>query len=96
MRGTLRMPFAYCLDEGSLTLDELDYIVFYEKPFVKFERLLETYLAFAPWDLPRSAWLCHCGSSRNCSRRTFLASGSKRRRPALTGSVTTAVRRASP
>ncbi len=38
----------YCLDEGGLRLDELDYIVFYEKPFVKFERLLETYLAFAP------------------------------------------------
>ena len=38
----------YCLDEGSLTLDELDLVVFYEKPFVKFERLLETYLAFAP------------------------------------------------
>jgi carbamoyltransferase len=38
----------YCLDEGGLALDHLDYIVFYEKPFVKFERLLETYLAFAP------------------------------------------------
>ena len=38
----------YCLEEGGLTLDELDYVVFYEKPFVKFERLLETYLAFAP------------------------------------------------
>ena len=38
----------YCLDEGGLSLDELDYIVFYEKPFLKFERLLETYLAFAP------------------------------------------------
>src|SRR6266849_1989575 len=38
----------YCLDEGGLTLDDLDYVVFYEKPFVKFERLLETYLAFAP------------------------------------------------
>jgi carbamoyltransferase len=38
----------YCLDEAGLTLDELDYIVFYEKPFVKFERLLDTYLAFAP------------------------------------------------
>src|SRR6201998_3043007 len=38
----------YCLDEGDLALDELDYIVFYEKPFIKFERLLETYLAFAP------------------------------------------------
>jgi carbamoyltransferase len=38
----------YCLDEGGLTLDDIDYVVFYEKPFVKFERLLETYLAFAP------------------------------------------------
>jgi carbamoyltransferase len=38
----------YCLDEGGLTLDELDHVVFYEKPFIKFERLLETYLAFAP------------------------------------------------
>jgi carbamoyltransferase len=38
----------YCLDEGGLTLGELDYIVFYEKPFIKFERLIETYLAFAP------------------------------------------------
>jgi carbamoyltransferase len=38
----------YCLDAGGLTLDKLDYIVFYEKPFVKFERLLETYLTFAP------------------------------------------------
>ncbi len=38
----------YCLDEGGLTLDDLDYVVFYEKPFIKFERLLETYLAFAP------------------------------------------------
>src|ERR1700756_1163850 len=39
----------YCLDEGGLTLGQVDYVVFYEKPFVKFERLLETYLAFAPY-----------------------------------------------
>src|SRR5467141_2970382 len=39
---------SYCLDEAGLTLNEVDHIVFYEKPFVKFERLLETYLAFAP------------------------------------------------
>ena len=38
----------YCLEEGALSLDELDFIAFYEKPFLKFERLLETYLAFAP------------------------------------------------
>jgi carbamoyltransferase len=38
----------YVLDEGKIKLNEIDYIVFFEKPFLKFERLLETYLAFAP------------------------------------------------
>jgi carbamoyltransferase len=38
----------YCLREGGGSLDEIDYIAFYDKPFLKFERLLETYLAFAP------------------------------------------------
>jgi carbamoyltransferase len=39
---------AYCLSEGSVPLKELDYIVFYDKPLVKFDRLIETYLAYAP------------------------------------------------
>ena len=38
----------YVLDEAKLNLSQIDQIVFYEKPFLKFERLLETYLAFAP------------------------------------------------
>jgi carbamoyltransferase len=38
----------YCLKAGNVALDDLDYIVFYDKPLLKFERLLETYLAFAP------------------------------------------------
>ncbi len=38
----------YVLKEANLKLSEIDYIVFFEKPFLKFERLLETYLAFAP------------------------------------------------
>jgi carbamoyltransferase len=38
----------YCLDEAGIALDQVDHIVFYDKPFLKFERLLETYLAFAP------------------------------------------------
>ena len=38
----------YCLSEGKTTLSEIDAVVFYEKPFLKFERLLETYLAVAP------------------------------------------------
>jgi len=39
---------AYCLKEAKIDLRELDRIVFYDKPLVKFERLLETYLAYAP------------------------------------------------
>ena len=38
----------YCLKEAGITASQIDNVVFYEKPFVKFERLLETYLAFAP------------------------------------------------
>ena len=38
----------YCLEESGLDIDELDAIVFYDKPLLKFERLLETYYAFAP------------------------------------------------
>ncbi len=38
----------YCLKEAGLTFSELDDVVFYDKPLVKFERLLETYLTFAP------------------------------------------------
>jgi carbamoyltransferase len=38
----------YCLEETGLCIDELDAIVFYDKPLLKFERLLETYYAFAP------------------------------------------------
>ncbi len=38
----------YCLREGGVSLNELRYVAFYDKPLVKFERLLEAYLAFAP------------------------------------------------
>ena len=39
---------AYCLVEAGIQLADVDHVVFYEKPFLKFERLLETYLAFSP------------------------------------------------
>jgi carbamoyltransferase len=39
---------AYCLAEAGATADGLDHVVFYDKPFLKFERLLETYIALAP------------------------------------------------
>jgi carbamoyltransferase len=38
----------YCLEEAGLRPEDLDYVGFYDKPFLKFERILETYLAFAP------------------------------------------------
>jgi carbamoyltransferase len=38
----------FVLKESNLRLREVDHVVFYEKPFLKFERLLETYIAFAP------------------------------------------------
>lgn len=38
----------YCLQEAGITAGEIDYVGFYEKPFMKFERLLETYLSYAP------------------------------------------------
>ncbi len=38
----------YCLETAGLTIDELDAVIFYDKPLLKFERLLETYFSFAP------------------------------------------------
>lgn len=46
--GFPRRAVEYCLAEGGLAAEDLDHVVFYEKPFLKFERLLETYLATAP------------------------------------------------
>ena len=39
---------AYCLRQGRMALEDVDYVAFYDKPFLKFERLLETYLTYAP------------------------------------------------
>ncbi|MGH8770667.1 MAG: carbamoyltransferase family protein [Burkholderiales bacterium] len=39
---------SYCMKESKVALEKLDYVVFYDKPLLKFERLLETYLAYAP------------------------------------------------
>ena len=47
-----RQAAAYCLKEGGFGAADLDLVVFYDKPLLKFERLLETYLAFAPKGFP--------------------------------------------
>lgn len=46
--GFPHFAIQYCLKEAQIVANQIDNVVFYEKPFVKFERLLETYLAFAP------------------------------------------------
>jgi carbamoyltransferase len=43
-----KLALDYCLEEAGITLSDVDYIAFYDKPFLKFERLIETYVAFAP------------------------------------------------
>src|SRR5215468_5666283 len=53
---------AYCLGEAGLSPGDIDYVAFYDKPLTKFERLLETYLAFAPrgvrsFGMAVSVWL---------------------------------------
>ena len=51
----------YCLNEANIKLADLDSIIFYDKPLLKFERLLETYLSYAPKGF-RSFWLqCQFG-----------------------------------
>lgn len=43
-----KQAIGYCLREAGVNLSEVDHVVFYDKPFIKFERLIETYLSFAP------------------------------------------------
>src|SRR5262249_36578673 len=43
-----RHAVEYCLNAGGVTIADIDYVAFYDKPFLKFERLLETYLTFSP------------------------------------------------
>ncbi len=55
-------PIEYCLEEAGSAPDELDYVAFYDKPLTKFERLLETYLGYAPaglaaFSLAMPVWL---------------------------------------
>ncbi len=52
---------------------EIDHVVFYDKPFLKFERLLETYLAFAPRGFKSFRMAMPCGFGKSCFRRTCCA-----------------------
>src|SRR5437773_11890215 len=76
-----------CLQEAGLSPDELDYVAFYDKPLTKFERLLETYLAYAPagfrsFRLAMPLWLKDKLHMRRMIRRGL--SGSTRARIVFT------------
>ena len=43
-----KLAIGYCLDQTGISLDQIDYVAFYDKPLLTFDRLLETYIAFAP------------------------------------------------
>lgn len=47
-----KLSVEFCLKQAGITIKDVDYVAFYEKPFVKFERLLESYMASAPQGLP--------------------------------------------
>src|SRR5438132_11880652 len=70
----------YCLEEGGLKAEQLDYIVFYDKPLTKFDRLLETYLAYAPagfrsFRLAMPLWLKDKLHMRRTLRQQLRAAG---------------------
>jgi carbamoyltransferase len=67
---------SYCLEQAGLSAEQLDYVVFYDKPILKFERLLETYLNYAPAGWPSfttamPVWLKKKLFMRRVIRREF-------------------------
>ena len=75
-----RNAIAYCLAEAAVAADELDHVVFYDKPFLKFERLIETYLSYAPqgfqsFDKALPLWL---NTKLHLAREMRAASGDRK------------------
>ena len=68
-----RHAVAYCLEREGVGLEAIDYVVFYDKPFLKFERLLETYLAFAPRGLRSFAMALPLWIREKLFQRSLLA-----------------------
>lgn len=70
----------YCLKEAGITLTDVGHVVFYEKPLIKFERLLETYVSFAPRGLKSfwaamPAWLKEKVFLKDLMKKEFAALG---------------------
>ena len=67
----------FCLARAGVGLEDVDFVVFYDKPFLKFERLLETYLAFAPrgfqsFKMAIPIWLREKLFQKDLLRKKFL------------------------
>jgi carbamoyltransferase len=67
-----RNAIGYCLEEGGVDLEEVDFVVFYEKPFIKFERLLSTYFAFAPRGIQSFAAAIPIWLSEKLSQKSMI------------------------
>ncbi len=81
--GFPAMAIEYCLKEGGIAPGQLNYVAFYDKPLAKFDRLLETYLAFAPagfrsFRLAMPLWLKDKLHMRRTLRQRFEAASSAR------------------
>jgi carbamoyltransferase len=76
-----RHAIEYCLREGGTGLDAVDHVVFYDKPFLKFERLLETYLAFAPRGLRSFSMAIPVWLREKLFQKSLLKSEMKRYAP---------------
>jgi carbamoyltransferase len=74
---------AYCLREGGLRMEDLDYVGFYDKPLLKFERILENYLGVAPRDWARSSRRCRVaeGETSSPATRSGASSAATRQAP---------------
>ena len=78
----------YCLKQAGISANLINNVVFYEKPFVKFERLLETYLAFAPKGLPALQKRYQSGLKTNSFKNLFSSKNSNQRlMKMLTGKI---------
>ncbi len=73
----------YCLSAGGITVKDVDYFVFYDKPFLKFERLLETYLAYAPRGFRSFAKAMPVWSGEKLFQREILRRALSRNMPAV-------------
>ena len=62
----------FVLKRANLKITDVDYITFYEKPFLKFERLLDTYVAFAPKGFKSFLYQCPYGLERSYFKKSYF------------------------